>query len=110
MKVIGQGHQDQGHYLKKRSVVNVIKVKVRVQGHKHKVNVAVRNKGQRSRSPRSILKVNVIGKCHKEQIQLCLVEFPPPSTRGRFDKRAFLLVDKIFFEANSLFILENVLS
>ena len=48
MKVIGQGHQDQGHYLKKRSEVKVLKVKVTVQGHKVKV----------TRS-RSLLKIKV---------------------------------------------------
>ncbi len=69
MKVIGQGHQDKAHYLKKRSEVKVVKVKVRVQGHK--VKVTIRNKAQRSRSPKSNLKVKVIGNCHKEQIQLC---------------------------------------
>ncbi len=56
LKVIGQGHQDLGHYLKKRSGVKVVKVKGRVQGHK--VNVTVGYKGQRPRSPRSNLKVN----------------------------------------------------
>ncbi len=61
-KVVGQGHQDQGHYLEKRSEVEV-KGKVGVQGHK--VKVIIRNKGQMSRSPRSNFKVKVIGKCHK---------------------------------------------
>ncbi len=38
LKVLGQGHQDQGHYLKKRSDVKVVMVK-RVQGHNVKVTI-----------------------------------------------------------------------
>ncbi len=66
LKVIGQDHQDQCHYLKKRSEVKPAMVKIRVQGHK--VNVTIRNKLQSSRSRRTSLMVNIIGKCSKEQI------------------------------------------
>ena len=35
LKIIGQGHQDQGHYLEKGSEVKVVKVNVGVQGQGH---------------------------------------------------------------------------